>query len=223
MAVERTVFILGPTDLLWSALRRMLWSVQGLSLLGSSIDPTEVIEFVTSEPVGVLILDAGQARRVLQLLPSPSGQDDRESRIVVVATTFDLDELQACLALGVHAFLCWQDISRNSIERYLAGDGGVTLSPSAAKTLRLFAQRTSPSVIHPLPLAVRERALLSDLGRGLTQEQIATARHLSPLTVKRAIGTLEAKLGASSQFVLGARAAQRGLITPEGGPIGPSD
>ncbi len=59
----------------------------------------------------------------------------------------------------------------------------------------------------------REQLVLHRLAEGLTQEQIHKVDGLSMRTVGRIVASLEAKLDAKSQFVLGIRAAKLGLIS----------
>lgn len=61
-----------------------------------------------------------------------------------------------------------------------------------------------------LGISANERALLTLLGTGLTDEAVARRLGTSVRTTRRQVATLMAKLGASSRFQAGRKAAERG-------------
>lgn len=63
-------------------------------------------------------------------------------------------------------------------------------------------------------LTDREREILSLVGRGLSNEDIARALHLSPLTVKTHVNRAMTKLGVRDRAQLVVIAYRTGLVRP---------
>lgn len=61
-------------------------------------------------------------------------------------------------------------------------------------------------------LTSRERIVLQRLAEGLTHKEIAQVEQVSLRTIERTIASLESKLGASNQFLLGKKAEHFGLL-----------
>ncbi|MFG2498228.1 LuxR C-terminal-related transcriptional regulator [Streptomyces sp. NPDC048441] len=69
-------------------------------------------------------------------------------------------------------------------------------------------------------LSNEQRTLVQLLADGMKDEAIARTLGVSPRTASRLIADLMQRLGVTSRFAAGARAAQHGLLAPS--PIGPS-
>lgn len=105
-------------------------------------------------------------------------------------------------------------------ERALA-TGDALLSPSV--TRRLIADVVSRPRTRPTPatgpltaITQREREVLALVGTGLSNDEIAAALHLSPLTAKTHVSRLLTKLGARDRAQLVVTAYETGLVVPGG-------
>jgi DNA-binding CsgD family transcriptional regulator len=80
------------------------------------------------------------------------------------------------------------------------------LSATASRDQRLPGGRAlpgfDPSTLEALGLSRREIEVLELVARGQTNEQIATALGLSPLTVKKHLERMSGKLGAPNRAAL---------------------
>ena len=138
---------------------------------------------------------------------------------VLVLTTFDEDEhVQEAIRAGAAGYLL-KDIApddlRSAIRTVAAGDA--LLSPAiTAAVMRAAAEgataRTDPSAL--AGLTEREIDVLTGIGRGLTNAEIASELFLSPATSRTYVSRLLAKLGARDRAALVVLAYETGLVRP---------
>ncbi|GAA3681785.1 hypothetical protein GCM10022224_052560 [Nonomuraea antimicrobica] len=105
------------------------------------------------------------------------------------------------------------------------GNGHVAMVAAISVVSRLFPDRSpsnapAPRTPHPAPAARdlsditrREREVLTLVGRGMSNSEIAEHLHLTVGTVKTHIGRLPAKLGARDRAQLVIAAYEGGLVT----------
>ena len=139
---------------------------------------------------------------------------------VLVLTTFDEDEhVFAAIRAGASGYLL-KDVSpadlRAAIRTVAAGDA--LLSPAVTATV-LRAVASGRDVTDDGRLAAltqREREVLDHVGRGLTNDEIARALHLSPATARTYVSRLLTKLDARDRAALVVLAYETGLVRPGG-------
>ncbi|MFB7422615.1 MULTISPECIES: response regulator [Streptomyces] len=137
---------------------------------------------------------------------------------VLVLTTFDLDEyVFGALRAGASGFLLKNAEARELIEavRTVARGEGL-IAP--AVTRRLIAEfatesrpapRADPSVLEPL--TPREREVLSALGSGLSNAEIAVRLDMAEATVKTHVSKVLGKLGLRSRVQAAVLAQELGV------------
>lgn len=144
---------------------------------------------------------------------------------VLMLTTFDEDEnVFAAIRAGAAGYLL-KDVSpddlRAAIRTVAAGDA--LLSPSVtAAVMRAVAEGHSPDpVSHGLDeLTEREVEVLSGIGRGLTNDEIASELFLSPATARTYVSRLLTRLDARDRAALIVLAYESGLVRPGGASRG---
>jgi DNA-binding NarL/FixJ family response regulator len=139
---------------------------------------------------------------------------------VLILTTFDLDEyVFAALRAGASGFL----LKDTSPEELLAGiriiaAGDALLSPKLTRHLiEEFARQPEhqqPNTGALDALTDREREVLIEIARGLTNTEISERLHISPATAKTHVSRLLAKLNARDRAQLVIHAYETGLVTP---------
>jgi DNA-binding NarL/FixJ family response regulator len=149
------------------------------------------------------------------------GADRRLSDVKVVAlTTFDLDEyVFESLRVGASGFLL-KDIEPDELRRAVrviaAGEG--LLSPSVTRRLiSEYATRVATPPLDASPLEVltdREREVLTLVGAGLTNDDIAERLYMSPATAKTHVSRTMTKLGVHDRAQLVVLAYETGLVSP---------
>ena len=141
---------------------------------------------------------------------------------VLMLTTFDEDEnVFAAIRAGAAGYLL-KDVSpddlRSAIRTVAAGDA--LLSPSVtAAVMRAVSEGHSPGPdSHGLDeLTEREVEVLSGIGRGLTNDEIAAELFLSPATARTYVSRLLTRLEARDRAALIVLAYETGLVRPGGG------
>jgi DNA-binding NarL/FixJ family response regulator len=149
---------------------------------------------------------------------------------VVVLTTFELDEyVFAALRAGASGFLL-KDLEPTDLiaaVRVVAA-GEALLAPRLTRRLiEAFVAGTTPpagSLHHGdaarrlESLTPREREVLTIVGRGASNAEIADALVLSPLTAKTHVARLFSKLGARDRAQLVVLAYESGIVVPGQAP-----
>ena len=145
---------------------------------------------------------------------------------VLVLTTFDLDEyVYAALKAGASGFLLKDAGPAEllaAIHAVMAGDSVV--APSATRRLLerfLPGLPDDPDARRPArerlePLTERELEVLTAVGQGLTNTEIAGTLYLAEATVKTHIGHILSKLNLRDRVGMVVLAYDTGLVRPRG-------
>jgi DNA-binding NarL/FixJ family response regulator len=143
---------------------------------------------------------------------------DHGTARVVVLTTFDDDDyVYAALRAGASGFLV-KDMAMEDILAAIrvVAAGDALIAPGVTRRLiAQFAGRPEP----PPPrreingITERERQVLSLVGRGLSNAEIAASLFISAATAKAHVARLLAKLGARDRVQLVIAAYEAGLVS----------
>ena len=202
----------------------MILTARGITVAGEASDGAEAVaEARRLRPDVVLMdirmpnIDGLQAtRQILQHLP-----DTR----VIMLTTFDLDRyVYDALAAGASGFLL-KDVTPAHLAAAvrLVGTGDALLAPSITRRLvEKFASSDrgphtpSPAIHRDLTgLTPRELEVLTLMGRGLSNTELASALTLSEATVKTHVARIFAKLTLRDRAQAVVLAYETGLVTPD--------
>ncbi|UVI36877.1 response regulator [Brevibacterium spongiae] len=140
---------------------------------------------------------------------------------VLMLTTFDEDEnVFAAIRTGAAGYLL-KDVSaddlRGAIRTVAAGDA--LLSPSVTAAVMRAVAEGGPSAADDRGLeglTEREVEVLSGIGRGLTNDEIAAELFLSPATARTYVSRLLTRLDARDRAALIVLAYETGLVRPGG-------
>jgi len=214
------VVIADDQDLVRSGLEMVL-TARGIDVVGLAADGREAIGLarelrpdVVLMDIRMPVMDGIAATKALQQLPSPPR--------VLVLTTYDLDTyVYDAFRAGASGFLL-KDIDPPdllSAVRVVAA-GEALLAPRLTRRLIeafVAQERAAPG---PRPddaiaeLTPREREVLTLVGRGLSNSEIADELVLSPLTAKTHVARLFQKLDARDRAQLVVLAYETGLVVP---------
>lgn len=143
-------------------------------------------------------------------------------------TTFDLDELvYGALAAGASGFLL-KDVKATNLADAIrtVHRGDTLLAPSVTRRLisRFLAANPPPRTADDrlAKLTPREREVLTMIGRGLSNTEIAAALVVSGATVKTHVGRVFSKLGARDRAQAVIAAYEMGLIAAAAPPAPPA-
>jgi DNA-binding NarL/FixJ family response regulator len=157
------------------------------------------------------VLDGIEATRALLARPG--------SPKVIALTTFDLDEYAyAALRAGASGFLLKDATARSvlsAIRTIHAGDA--VIAPSTTRRMLEHLVSQCPGTPNDAAVAVlteREREVLVEIAKGLTNAQIAAKLYLSEATVKTHVGHILAKLQLPDRVQLVIFGYDNGLVHP---------
>jgi DNA-binding NarL/FixJ family response regulator len=180
---------------------------QGVALAAQHVPDVALVD------VQMPVLDGIEATRRIAADPRLAGVH------VVILTNYGLDEyVFAALRAGASGFLV-KDIEPDDLLRGIrvAARGDALLSP--AITGRLISEYVSrpPEALPAAGLEVltnREREVMALVGRGLSNDEIATHMVISPTTAKTHVSRAMTKLHARDRAQLVVYAYESGLIAP---------
>ncbi|WGD36966.1 response regulator transcription factor [Lysinibacter sp. HNR] len=140
---------------------------------------------------------------------------------VIILTTFDIDEyVYDALAAGASGFLLKDAPPADLVQAVrVVAAGDALLAPSVTKRLiNRFAEHRPPSDRHLLRLAElteREREILVDVGKGLSNAEIADELFIAEQTVKTHITRIFSKLHLRDRVQAVILAYDAGLVKPK--------
>jgi len=198
-----------------------------MSVVGEASDGLEGVELVCGRAdVDVVLMDIRMPRLdgVAATERIMSRMGDKAPKVVVL-TTFDLDEyVHAALHAGAAGFML-KDAGPTELLAAIRAvhRGDAVVAPSATRRLLERVVPTLPSTAPDEPsvldvLTQREREVLVEVARGLSNSEIAAKLYLAEATVKTHIGRLLAKLSMRDRVQLVVLAYETGLVRAGSGP-----
>ncbi|MGW4800298.1 response regulator [Nonomuraea sp. NPDC004297] len=208
---------------------RLILTARGIDVAGEAADGAQAVTEALRLAPDVVLMDIRMpgmdgleaTRRVLA--------NDPRCRVIML-TTFDLDRyVYAALALGASGFLL-KDVTPEHLAAAvrLVGTGDALLAPSITRRL---VERFAPAdrAVNGAPgpaapaahaelatLTPRELEVLTLLGKGLSNAELAYALTLSEATVKTHVARIFAKLALRDRAQAVVIAYETGLVSPGG-------
>jgi len=193
------VAIADDQGLVRAGFRMIVGSQPDMEVVGEAGDGQAAIDLVRRVKPDVILMDIRMPRldgiaatRTITGTESPPR--------VVILTTYELDEyVFDALAAGASAFLLKAAPPEELIHAIrIVAAGDALLAPSVTKRLiEEFAKRPKPSTSKAKQLeglTERERDVLTEVARGLTNAEIATRLHVAETTVKTHVAHVLDKL-----------------------------
>ena len=201
-----------------SGLRRLLEDEPGFSVVGEAADGDEAVEAVRRLAPDVLLLDLS--------MPGVSGLDvirqlshgPRPSEIIMLTASIASSEIVTALQLGARGIVLKESAAEVLIEgirhvlagRYWVGQAG---EPDLNRALRRAVPQ-APALArgNPFDLTAREMEVVSAVGAGMGNREIAQLHSISEKTVKRNLTNIFDKTGVSSRLELAIFARRHSLL-----------
>ncbi|MGK9148683.1 response regulator transcription factor [Plantibacter flavus] len=214
------VVLADDQGLIRGGFRALLEAEPDITVVGEAASGAEALSVIRRERPDVALMDIrmpdGDGLEATERIVADPGLAG--TRIIVV-TTFELDEYVAqAIRAGASGFLV-KDTEPTELIRAVrvVAAGDALLSPGV--TRRLLSQ-VAGSLREPVDeraldaLTPREREVLVQVGRGLTNEEIGAELFLSPLTAKTHVSRIMSKVQARDRVQLVVLAYESGLIAP---------
>jgi DNA-binding NarL/FixJ family response regulator len=219
------VLLADDQPLLRMAFKGIIDSAPDLAVVGEASTGREAVELARQTHVDIVVMDIRMpdidgltATRLI------TANDDLAGVRVLIITTFDIDQhVFQALRAGASGFLGKGIEPEELIEAIrTVNRGDALLSPTATKALigRFLDQPGHHSSSTPdrlTALTDREREILTLVGTGMSNQQIAEQLVVSPHTVKTHVKRTMVKLGAHDRAQLVVIAYETGLVRPAAG------
>ena len=198
------VLLADDQGLVRAGFKALLSAQPDIDVVGEAADGAQAVDLAAAEKPDVVLMDVQMPR--LDGVSATRQVVAERLADVLVLTTFDLDEyVFGALRAGASGFLLKNTDARDLIEavRTVARGEGMV---APAVTRRLIAEfaatpvrepRTDPAVLEGLTR--REREVLSCLGEGLSNADVASRLDMAEATVKTHVSRLLGKLGLRSR------------------------
>jgi DNA-binding NarL/FixJ family response regulator len=218
-----TVALADDQALVRAGFRALLDGEPDIAVVGEAADGEEAVEVTRRHRPDVVLMDVRMPRTDgLRATARVSADPTLTGTRVIVLTTFELDEyVFGALRAGAAGFLLKDIEPADLVEAVrIVAAGEALLAPRHTRRLieAFVAQsgRATGAVDDERlgELTAREREVLTLVGQGLSNREIAERLVLSPLTAKTHVARLFMKLDARDRAQLVVLAYETGLVVP---------
>jgi DNA-binding NarL/FixJ family response regulator len=222
------VLLVDDQDLVRAGFAMVVRSQPDLEVAGEAADGRAAVRLARECPADVMVMDVrmpeqdgvAATREICQAAERPR---------VLILTTFDLDEYAfAALRAGASGFLLKSAPPEELLYAIrCVHNGDSVVAPSTTRRLigRFLPHLPVTAAGGPPPglsgLTAREREVLTEVGCGRSNTEIAALLHISEATVKTHVGHIMAKLCLRDRIQAVVYAYETGLLTPQGRPVSP--
>jgi DNA-binding NarL/FixJ family response regulator len=211
------VLIVARQPVVRAGLRGLVGDVAEASVAGATATADEALRLV-GDSVADVVLAAWDAVDSDGITAFAGALADRGVPLVLLGDVAPTVDLGPAIRAGARGFLLGE-ASTEEVEAGLraAWRGLLVVSPVFGRALPALAltgpvAEVVPADVVDSPLTEREREVLELLALGLPNKTIARRLNVSDHTVKFHVGSILAKLDASSRTEAVTRAARRGLL-----------
>ncbi|TYB96376.1 response regulator transcription factor [Micromonospora sp. WP24] len=216
------VLLVDDQPLLRTGFRMVLGAEEDLDVVAEAGDGVEAVDLSRRLLPDVVLMDI-RMPRMDGVAATRAIVDARLPVRVLILTTFDLDEyVVGALRAGASGFLA-KDVPAEDLVTAIrtVAAGEAVVAPRILKRLldRFADVLPDPSAAPPRSLSAlteREREVLVQVARGLSNSEIAAELSVSETTIKTHVGHVLTKLGLRDRVQAVVLAYETGLVRPRG-------
>jgi DNA-binding NarL/FixJ family response regulator len=216
-----TVAVADDHALVRAGFRALIEAEPEMTVVGEAADGESVLALVRETHPDVVLMDVRMPGVDGLEATRQIGQDPAlASTRVLVLTTFELDEyVFEALRVGASGFLVKDTEPADLVKAIRAvAAGDALLSPSVTRRLIEHVAVAAKPLPHERPdiarLTEREREIVTLVGEGLSNQEIARRLVVSPATAKTHVSRSMVKLGVRDRAQLVVLAYESGLVRP---------
>ncbi|MDO0976686.1 response regulator transcription factor [Mycolicibacterium frederiksbergense] len=211
------VLLVDDQDLVRSGLRRILRRKDGFAVVAECSDGDEVLDALAEQSVDVVVMDLRMKR--VDGIEATRRLSDAGGPPVLALTTFNEDDLlSGVLRAGAAGFVLKDSSAEELIRAVRAvAHGNSYLDPAVtARVLNTYRKSAEgrPQV-EVSELTGRELDVLTLIGKGHTNAEIAAELFISGVTVKSHIGRIFDKLRLRDRAAAIVYAYDHGIVAPQ--------
>jgi DNA-binding NarL/FixJ family response regulator len=216
-----SILLADDQELLRMGFRMVLEAQPDLEVAGEAGDGERAVELVSQLEPDIVLMDVRMP--IMDGVEATRRIVDRGGRSrVIILTTFDLDEYAySALRAGASGFLLKDAPPADLLSAIRAvARGDAVVAPSTTKRLLESVADRLPDPYGAVPpdglelLTAREREVLVEVARGLSNAEIAETLVLAEATVKTHVGRILSKLALRDRVQLVIYAYDHGLVAP---------
>ncbi|MGW0594870.1 response regulator [Streptosporangium sp. NPDC002607] len=216
-----SVIVVDDQELVRAGLRTLLENDPEITVVGEASDGRAALSRVRELHPDIVLMDIRMpGMDGLEATAAIRADDSLAGSRVLILTTFDEDDdIIEAVTLGAAGYLL-KDTPSDDLRKavHTAAAGGNLLSPTIARrVMEHLARAPKPPEPDPRLAALTERELtvLTRVGHGDTNAEIAAALFISPATVRTYVSRILTKLDARDRTALAVIAHRSGLSTGE--------
>lgn len=214
------VLLVDDQEIVRAGLRTLLGVEPDIEIVGEAVNGRDAVRATARARPDVVLMDIRMpgldGLEATSVICGPGGVP---SARVIILTTFDLDEyVFGALRAGASGFLLKDTDPEDLLQAIrVVAAGEALLAPSVTKRLieefvrQPDPRRTAPEALESL--TEREREVLTLVGQGLTNAEIASELFISPATAKTHVSRIMMKLAARDRAQLVIDAYESGLVS----------
>lgn len=214
------VLLVDDQELVRQGLDALIADEDDIEVVGQARTGTEAIDRAFATRPDVILMDVRMPDLDGVAATERITADGRlASTRIIMLTTFDVDQyVYGAIRAGASGFLLKDTSPAHLLEAIrVVSAGDALIAPSITRRLiRELATRPDPATDAGLldGLTKRELDILTEVGRGRSNPEIAELLIISPHTAKTHVSHIMTKLGARSRAQLVVAAYETGLVTP---------
>lgn len=212
--------LIDDNRLLREGIAAMIRTQPGFKVLAASADADEALQKVRESKPDVVLIDFGLEDHDSLSLTATIHGEVSEARLIVMGLMPLQEDVADYVRAGASGFLMKDASFEEFVATIRAVAGGAEVLPQAL-TSSLFTQITQNSsrgsrarLLESVRLTERERQVISLLGEGLSNKEIAARMHIAVHTVKSHVHNVLEKLALHSRLEVAAFSHAMGGIKP---------